>query len=79
MSLAGLEDFSEEPEAYNVLSDELLDKILVAVIQSKDPETGIISVILYDTSTDDDINLNDTILDQIYEKYMPQLPQVSVF
>lgn len=74
-TLAGLEAFSEEDTAYNVLSVDLLDKICVADIKSKDLDTGIISLVLYDTSTDDDINMNALIHERInFEKYKAQLP-----
>lgn len=79
-SLAGLEAYSEEELAYNILSVELLDKTFVAVVKSKNTDTGIISLVLFDTSTDDDINMNNLIYERISnEKYRIELPEVSEF
>lgn len=83
-SLSGLEDFAEIEHAKQDLHDMLANKVLIgeihtkseeyiAQVKSKDLEPKI-QTILYDTSSQDDVQLNPLILDKICEKMVvPQL------
>lgn len=81
MSLLGLEDFNENPHAKQHLDEYLAGKVVIgeihtkideymAQVKSKDLEPKI-QTTLYDTSTKDDIQLNDLILTKICEGTLP--------
>lgn len=75
LSLFGLEDCAENPNAQAHLELELTNKTLIADVASKRDdydaqeasvdETPRIVVALYDTSSDEDVQLNNLILDKI--------------
>lgn len=71
LSLFGLEEFENNPNvAQQNLFEPLIYKSLVAeIMTSRDfwetNKTKPIKMILYDTSTDDDINLNETLMNSI--------------
>lgn len=76
--LAGLEDYGDEKIAHNIMIEMLLGKVFVAEVQTRDLNTRIASVVLYDTSTEEDINVNETLINRIcIEGTKPQLPIVS--
>lgn len=89
LSLYGLEDFNENPYAERNLETNLLGKVLVGeILTSRDEyekqENSIdmevcIKVVLYDTSGDEDKNLNPIILESICDDTRgPQLERTSL-
>jgi hypothetical protein len=77
--LWGLEDFADDPNAACHITDIIVGKALVASVKSlpsaKNPGVG---VVLYDTSTEEDLNLNIMLLDSMSKDAVaPQLPSVS--
>lgn len=77
--LWGLEDFADDPNVACHITDIVVGKALVASVKSlpsaKNPAVG---VVLYDTSTEEDLNLNTMLLDCISKDAVaPQLPAVS--
>lgn len=77
LSLFGLEDCAENPNAHTHLDAVLTNKTLIADVASKRDdyekqeasldETARVVVALYDTSSDEDVQLNNVILDRICE------------
>lgn len=77
LSLFGLEDCAENPNAHTHLDAVLTNKTLIADVatkredyekqESSADETTRIVVALYDTSSDEDVQLNNVILDRICE------------
>lgn len=75
LSLSGLEDFAENPRSKSHLEEILSGKILVGEVFTKMEEYAVqeesdtfdprIEVVLYDTSSEEDINLNPLILETI--------------
>ncbi|GLG96358.1 Tudor domain-containing protein 7 [Gryllus bimaculatus] len=69
--LSGLEEFAEDLNATNHLVNTVIGKTLVAQVVSKptpeDPE-AVISVLLYDTSTDEDVDMNRLLAERIIQK-----------
>lgn len=87
LSLFGLEDFAENPNAKQHFDDYLVGKSLIAEILSKSDEYVLemrsddlepkIQTILYDTSSDEDIQLNPLILEKICDKtVIPELQRI---
>lgn len=84
-SLFNLEDFAENTDATEVIVKELSDKLFVAKIKSteaqfkkqleSDDSEPRINVILYDTSTDDDILVNRELIRKICARMQP--PQLE--
>lgn len=83
-SLFGLEDFAENPNAKQHVEECLAGKSLIAEILTKENEyttqmkstdlDAKIQIILYDTSSEEDVQLNPMILEKICEKTVaPQL------
>lgn len=83
-SLVGLEDFAENPNAKQHVEECLANKSLIAAILTKENEytsqmkstdmDAKIQIILYDTSSEEDVQLNPLILEKICEKTVaPQL------
>jgi tudor domain-containing protein 1/4/6/7 len=77
--LWGLEDFADDPNVARHITDIIVGKALIASVKSlpnaKNPGVG---VVLYDTSTEEDLNLNTVLLDCISKDAVaPQLPAVS--
>lgn len=88
-SLFGLEDFAENPNAKQHVDEYLAGKSLIAEILTNELEytkqmesndlDPKIQIILYDTSSDDDIQLNPLILEKICEKTVaPQLERLKL-
>jgi hypothetical protein len=76
--LWGLEDFSADTNFASHITD-IVGKALIASVKSlpsaKNPGVG---VVLYDTSTEEDLNLNTMLLESISKNVAPpQLPAVS--
>ena len=74
----GLEDFADDPNVASHITD-IVGKALIASVKSlpsaKNPGVGIV---LYDTSTEEDLNLNTMLLESISNNAVaPQLPAVS--
>lgn len=74
----GLEDFADDPNVASHIT-EIVGKALIASVKSvpsaKNPG---VSVVLYDTSTEEDLNLNTMLLENISKNAVaPQLPAVS--
>lgn len=88
-TLFGLEDFAENPNARQQVDDHLAGKSLIAEIltkrddyiakdKSNDLEAKI-QTILYDTSSDEDVQLNPLISEKICEKTEPpQLQRMKI-
>lgn len=83
-SLFNLEDFAENPHAKQEVDEYLAGKTLIAEIKSTQAEymaqcessvDAKIKAIFYDTSSDDDVQLNKVILEKICEKVEP--PQLQ--
>lgn len=73
-SLSGLEALEEDPHAKDVLEGALLEQTVVADIKTKaedNEEDAAIPVVLYDTSTQDDVNLNLEIAENIVDAVAP--------
>lgn len=80
-SLVGLEDFGENPDVKQHLDEHLAGKILIGEILTKSEEyiaqekskelEAKIQIVLYDTSSDDDVQLNSLILENICESSTP--------
>lgn len=86
-SLYGLEDFEGNPYARKCLDDLLPTKSLVGRIFTKESEFydtnskshGKIQVVLFDTSTQEDLNLNHQLLNTICSETMvPEIKQSTV-
>lgn len=84
-SLYNLEDFAENPHAKQEIDELLAGKILIAEVRSTEVEYSVqcestdmdakVKAIFYDTTSDEDIQLNKVILDKICEKAEP--PQLK--
>ncbi|XP_069687013.1 tudor domain-containing protein 7 isoform X2 [Periplaneta americana] len=74
--LWGLEDFADEPNAAQHITDTIVGKTLVASIKSPPkPDNPGVGLILFDTSTDDDLNMNNVLIENICSDIPPpQLP-----
>lgn len=77
--LWGLVDLAGDPNVAGHIADTILGKTLVASVKSlpnqKNPAVGIV---LYDTSTDDDINMNTVLIENVCKDVVaPHLPPVS--
>lgn len=79
-SLAGMEAYEEDTHSVELLLDNIIGKTFVAEIQmNTDNESQYPMLVLYDTSTDEDINVNQMLTDKIISyKCTPRLPQVCV-
>lgn len=70
ISMFGLEDFEQNPDSRQILDQNISYKSLIGEIittkaeHEKNPE-GSLKVILFDTSGEDDVNLNETIVHKI--------------
>ncbi|XP_036333686.1 uncharacterized protein LOC118744646 isoform X2 [Rhagoletis pomonella] len=79
LSLFGLEDFAGNPNARRHLDTMLSSKSVVGEILTKESDfyntessaCGKIQVVLYDTSTEEDVNLNPLLLSQICDDTPP--------
>jgi len=76
--LWGLEDFADDPNVASHITD-IVGKALIASVKTRpsinNPGVG---VVLYDTSTEEDLNLNIMVLESISKNAVaPQLPAVS--
>lgn len=83
-SLFNLEDFAENPHAKQEVDEYLAGKTLIAEVKSSQTEylaqcessvDSKVKVIFYDTSSDEDVQLNKAILEKICEKIEP--PQLQ--
>lgn len=83
-SLFGLEDFAENKDAKQHIDQYLAGKTLIAEVESdkaeyvvqyeRDESNAKVKATFYDTSSDDDVQLNKLILEKICEKLVaPQL------
>lgn len=76
-SLAGLEDFVVDETYINSMVTTLVGKVLVAQIVHRDDANSEYSLILYDTSGEIDVNLNEELINLInLEISKPELPEV---
>jgi tudor domain-containing protein 1/4/6/7 len=75
LCLFGLEDFENDPNvAQQQIFDPLVFKSLVGELMSEEGKQ--IKMILYDTSTEEDVNLNETLMNSILKSIpMPALSQ----
>ncbi|XP_074656038.1 tudor domain-containing protein 7B-like [Tubulanus polymorphus] len=72
-SLAGLEDFNEKDSVIETLIQILLNKTFIAEVLDRSDR---LSVLLYDTSTAADVNVNDLITNTVNdEEFSPVLPE----
>lgn len=83
-SLFNLEDFAENPHAKHEVDEYLAGKTLIAEVKSTQAEymaqcessvDAKIKAVFYDTSSDEDVQLNKIILEKICEKVEP--PQLQ--
>lgn len=83
-SLFNLEDFAENPHAKQEVDEYLAGKTLIAEVKSTQSEylaqcessvDAKIKAVFYDTSSDEDVQLNKVILEKICEKVEP--PQLQ--
>lgn len=83
-SLFNLEDFAENPHAKQEVDEYLAGKTLIAEVKSTQTEymaqcessvDAKIKAVFYDTSSDEDVQLNKVILEKICEKVEP--PQLQ--
>jgi hypothetical protein len=76
--LWGLEDFADDPNVESHITD-IVGKALIASVKSlPSAENPGVGVVLFDTSTEEDLNLNTVLLDGISKNAAaPQLPAVS--
>lgn len=83
-SLFNLEDFAENPHAKQEVDEYLAGKTLIAEIKSTQSEYQVqcessvdakIKAVFYDTSSEEDVQLNKVILEKICEKVEP--PQLQ--
>ncbi|XP_013780709.1 tudor domain-containing protein 7-like isoform X2 [Limulus polyphemus] len=73
--LAGLEDYAEESNTSYHVVDLIMGKTMVAEVVTREEP---IQVILYDTSTEEDININEKIINiTAKEAITPKLPQAG--
>uniref|UniRef100_A0A1B6CR68 Tudor domain-containing protein n=1 Tax=Clastoptera arizonana TaxID=38151 RepID=A0A1B6CR68_9HEMI len=73
--LFGLEDYADEKILTNLMIEMLPGKIFVANIESRDTSKDIITLVLYDTSTDEDVNVNEKLTTTLLiEASKDQLP-----
>ncbi|XP_054266138.1 tudor domain-containing protein 7-like isoform X3 [Macrosteles quadrilineatus] len=75
-TLDGLEVFFDDPVANQVVSfsDLLLEKVLIAKITSRNEMDGYVTVSLYDTSGEDDVDVNLKLKDEIILSTKNELP-----
>jgi hypothetical protein len=76
--LWGLEDFADDPNVESHITD-IVGKALIASVKSLPSENNAgVGVVLYDTTTEEDLNVNNMLLDSISKHALaPQLPAVS--
>lgn len=75
----GLEDFADDPNAVHHITNTIVGKTLIAAVKchSKPKNPGV-GIVLYDTSTDEDLNMNTVLIENISKDVMaPELPVVS--
>ncbi|XP_076361783.1 tudor domain-containing protein 7B-like [Tachypleus tridentatus] len=73
--LAGLEDYAEESNTVYHVIDLIMGKTMVAEVVTREEP---IQVILYDTSTEDDVNINEKVINiTAKEAITPKLPQAG--
>ncbi|NXC14944.1 TDRD7 protein, partial [Corythaeola cristata] len=73
--LAGLEDFCDDPALVKTVESQTCSKIFAVEILEK---SDIPPLVLYDTSGEDDININATCLKVLYDKSLELHLQVDV-
>ncbi|XP_026481498.1 tudor domain-containing protein 7A-like [Ctenocephalides felis] len=67
--LAGLEEYAENKYALELLNEYMLNKSLIAeVLQDENGESAVFPVILFDTYTEEDVNLNDLLKKKIKDE-----------
>jgi len=73
-----LEDFADDPNVASHITD-IVGKTLIASVKSLPSAKNLgVGVVLYDTSTEEDLNLNIMVLESISKNAVaPQLPAVS--
>lgn len=78
--LWGLEDFADDPNVAHHITDTILGRTLVASIKSlPNPTKSGVGIVLFDTSTDEDLNMNTVLVENISEDAVaPHLPSVSL-
>lgn len=67
-------DFADDEQANKLLNDLSVDKCLIAEVTAREP---VLTVILYDTSTDEDVNLNELLLKRLETPALPGPDQIS--
>ena len=60
--LAGLDDYGEDFDRSH-LNDMLLNRPLVGKVEDRGESTGMPSLVLFDTSSDVDVNLNQKLME----------------
>ena len=74
-SLAGLEFVGRDQASLNLLQNMALGQTLVANVMSRG---NTVSLVLYNTNTDEDININEKVSEQIDLNFVePTLPDVN--
>jgi hypothetical protein len=77
--LWGLENFADDQNATRHITDTIVGKVLIASVKSHpNSENPGVGIMLFDTSTEEDLNLNTVLIESISKDAMaPQLPAVS--
>jgi hypothetical protein len=77
--LWGLEHFVDDQNATRHITDTIVGKVLIASVMSRPNQNNPgVGIVLFDTSTEEDLNLNTVLLESISkDAAAPQLPAVS--
>ncbi|XP_049858624.1 tudor domain-containing protein 7-like isoform X1 [Schistocerca gregaria] len=74
-SLAGMEEFRDEAYAVSLLEKMVIGGTFVAEVE---PNAEKVALVLFDTSTDEDVNMNQLLSNKIRQhQFTPELPQVD--
>ncbi|XP_075215820.1 tudor domain-containing protein 7-like isoform X2 [Lycorma delicatula] len=75
-SLAGLEDYAVDEAMLNLMFNTLVGQVLVAKVIERNETINEYSLILFDTTGEDDINLNQELISRLdIETSKPELPE----
>jgi hypothetical protein len=77
--LWGLEEFADDPNVAHHITDTIVGRTLVASVKSlPNPKKAGVGIVLFDTSTDEDLNMNTVLIENITKDAIaPRLPPVS--
>ncbi|XP_077519206.1 tudor domain-containing protein 7A-like isoform X1 [Amblyomma americanum] len=67
-------EFADDKQANKLLTDLSVGKCLIAEVTAREP---VLTVILYDTSTDEDVNLNELLLKRLETPTLPGPDQIA--